>query len=56
MWGGVFLPNMLKKEASMARYPEWAAYRARTGLLWPGPGAAPLPVQAPVNASAAGSP
>lgn len=35
VWGGVFLPNMLRKDARMARYPEWAAYRARTGLLLP---------------------
>jgi hypothetical protein len=35
VWAGVFLPNILAKEASMARYPEWAAYRARTGLLLP---------------------
>jgi len=35
VWSAVFLPNMLRKEASMARYPEWAAYRARTGLLLP---------------------
>lgn len=32
---GVFLPNMLRKDARMARYPEWAAYQARTGLLLP---------------------
>jgi protein-S-isoprenylcysteine O-methyltransferase Ste14 len=35
VWSAVFLPNMLRKEASMARYSEWAAYRARTGLLLP---------------------
>lgn len=35
VWTGVFLPNMVMKEASMARYPEWAAYRARTGMLLP---------------------
>lgn len=35
VWGGVFLPNMLAKEASMSRYPEWAAYYRRTGLLLP---------------------
>ena len=35
VWGGVSVPNMLRKEASMARYPEWAAYRERTGLLLP---------------------
>ena len=35
VWGGLFLPNILRKEASMSRYPEWAAYRARSGLLLP---------------------
>ncbi|MDP2316866.1 MAG: DUF1295 domain-containing protein [Pseudomonadota bacterium] len=35
VWGGLFLPNMLRKEASMSRYPEWAAYKARSGLLLP---------------------
>lgn len=35
VWGGVFLPNMLRKDARMARHPEWPAYRARTGLLLP---------------------
>ncbi len=35
VWIGIFLPNMLGKEASMSRYPEWAAYKARTGMLLP---------------------
>ncbi len=35
VWLGVFLVNMLNKEASMSRYPEWAAYKARTGMLLP---------------------
>jgi protein-S-isoprenylcysteine O-methyltransferase Ste14 len=35
VWGGVFTVNMVMKEASMSRYPEWAAYRARTGWLLP---------------------
>lgn len=35
VWSGIFVPNMLRKDASIARYPEWAAYRARTGLLLP---------------------
>lgn len=39
VWLGVFLPNMLMKEASMSRYPGWAAYKARTGMLWPRLGA-----------------
>lgn len=33
--GGVFIPNMLKKERSLARYPEFASYQARSGLLLP---------------------
>ena len=32
---GFFWPNMRKKDASMARYPEFAAYKARTGMLLP---------------------
>ena len=40
VWGFVFVPNMLRKEASMSRYPEWAAYKARSGFLLPWPGAA----------------
>jgi protein-S-isoprenylcysteine O-methyltransferase Ste14 len=35
VWTGVFLPNMLRKDARMARHQEWEAYRARTGLLLP---------------------
>lgn len=35
VWLGLFVPNMLGKEASMSRYPEWPAYCARTGMLLP---------------------
>jgi len=35
VWLGIFLPNMLAKEASMSRYPQWAAYQARTGMVLP---------------------
>lgn len=35
VWTAVFLPNMIAKERSMSRYPEWAAYVARTGMLLP---------------------
>ncbi|MFW6066852.1 MAG: methyltransferase family protein [Myxococcota bacterium] len=35
VWTGLFLPNMLAKERSMARYPEWEAYKARSGFLLP---------------------
>jgi steroid 5-alpha reductase family enzyme len=31
----VFVPNMLKKDRSLARYPDFAAYQARSGLLLP---------------------
>jgi len=30
---GVFLPNMGKMDASISRYPGFAAYRERSGLL-----------------------
>lgn len=35
VWLGVFLPNMIGKERSMSRYPEWPAYVARSGMLLP---------------------
>ena len=35
VWLGVFAINMIMKEASMSRYPEWAAYRKRTWWLIP---------------------
>jgi protein-S-isoprenylcysteine O-methyltransferase Ste14 len=35
VWSSVFLPNMLRKEASMSRYPEWAAYKKRTKWVIP---------------------
>ena len=31
----VFVPNMLKKDKSLSRYPEFAAYQERSGLLLP---------------------
>ena len=31
----VFVPNMLKKDKSLSRYPEFAAYKERSGLLLP---------------------
>jgi protein-S-isoprenylcysteine O-methyltransferase Ste14 len=31
----VFVPNMRKKDQSLSRYPEFAAYQARSGLLLP---------------------
>ncbi len=35
VWLGVFAVNMIMKEASMSRYPEWAEYRKRTRWLIP---------------------
>lgn len=35
VWGGLFIPYMLRKEASMSRYPEWESYRKRSGFLLP---------------------
>lgn len=32
---GVFLPNMKKKDESLSRYPDFKAYKARSGLFWP---------------------
>ncbi len=57
VWTGVFLPNMLRKEASMSRYPEWAACKARTGFLLPSLRPAPAPAPAASHrAGAASSP
>lgn len=35
VWTLFFLPNMLAIEASLSRYPEYEAWRARTGFLLP---------------------
>ena len=35
IWGLLFQTNMRMKEASMARYPEWAKYKTRTGMVLP---------------------
>lgn len=34
-WGCMFAVNMVMKEASMSRYPEWAAYKKRSWWLVP---------------------
>ena len=34
-WGMIFSTNMANKEASMSRYPEWAAYKHRSWWLVP---------------------
>lgn len=36
IWGDLFAVNMVMKEVSMSRYPEWQAYKARTRWLLPG--------------------
>ena len=35
VWIGVFLVNILQKEASMSRYPEWTEYKKQSGMLIP---------------------
>lgn len=35
IWLLVFMTNIAAQEVSLARYPEWPAYKARTGLLLP---------------------
>ena len=35
VWIGVFLVNILQKEASISRYPEWADYKKQSGMLIP---------------------
>lgn len=35
IWTFIFAVNMVMKEASLARYPGWAAYRSRSGWLLP---------------------
>jgi steroid 5-alpha reductase family enzyme len=32
---GIFIPNMLKKDKSLERYPDFESYKARSGLLLP---------------------
>ena len=32
---GYWVPNMLKKDASLSRYPEWAEYKARSWRFIP---------------------
>ena len=36
VWIGLFAVNMIMKEVSMSRYPEWGEYKRRTGWLLPG--------------------
>jgi steroid 5-alpha reductase family enzyme len=31
----VFIPGMIRKDKSLARYPEFAEYKKRSGMLWP---------------------
>jgi protein-S-isoprenylcysteine O-methyltransferase Ste14 len=32
---GIFIPNMLKKDQCLSRYPEFEVYKAHSGLLFP---------------------
>ncbi len=34
-WGSIFYVNMLSVESSLSRYPEWEAYKARSGMMFP---------------------
>lgn len=34
-FAGVFIPNMIKKDRSLERYPEFADYKTRSGILLP---------------------
>ena len=36
IWVNLFAVNMIMKEASMSRYPEWSEYKRRTWWLLPG--------------------
>ena len=47
VWLGIFVPNMLRKEASMARHPGWQEYKAHSGFLLPWLGHAPPPATLP---------
>jgi protein-S-isoprenylcysteine O-methyltransferase Ste14 len=35
VWSLVFVPNMVAKERSLSRYPEWPEYRKKSGWLLP---------------------
>jgi hypothetical protein len=35
VWGGLFVVNMMHKEASPSRHPEWARYKERSWWLLP---------------------
>ena len=35
VWGGLFVVNMILKEASMSRYPGWGQYKKRSWWLLP---------------------
>ena len=50
VWLGLFVPNMLGKERSMSRYPQWTDYKARTGMLLPRLRSVPAPASAPPTA------
>ena len=35
MIAAISIPNMLRKDRSLARYPEFESYQANSGLLFP---------------------
>jgi len=39
IWTVMFFPNMYRKDASLSRYPQWAAYCSHSGMLIPDFGA-----------------
>jgi protein-S-isoprenylcysteine O-methyltransferase Ste14 len=43
--GAVFVPNMLKKDQSLSRYPDFADYKCRSGLLFPKLFTSSIPVE-----------
>jgi protein-S-isoprenylcysteine O-methyltransferase Ste14 len=49
----VFVPNMLKKDRSLSRYPEFADYQAHSGLLFPSLFKQPTPAAEATPTSAA---
>jgi protein-S-isoprenylcysteine O-methyltransferase Ste14 len=37
VWLIIFIPNMLKKDRSLSRYPGWESYQAKSGMILPWP-------------------
>jgi len=34
-FGGAFIPNMIQKDKSLSRYPEFTSYKKHSGWFWP---------------------